>query len=121
MDDYLSMTEQELLAERERIAALVQEVTMAAQFADTPLGKLVVKRMSGDLDAIRRKYFSIRGDDAQELAMSLVKLQGREQGLIELVELFAGGRKAIELLNEKMERISAVLAGHKLNHLPGRK
>ncbi|MCK9566718.1 MAG: hypothetical protein M0Q43_11800 [Methanothrix sp.] len=53
-----------------------------AELAGSMLGEKLIKRLSADLEAIRRKYAGIKGNPEDQLA-ALHILQGREQQLSE--------------------------------------
>lgn len=89
-----------------------------ASLADSMPGQKLIKRLTADLDAIRKKYAGIKGGAEEQLA-ALHCLQGREQQVNEeLVNLkSASGTK--RNLGLQLEAVTFTI-GEKKRETPGR-
>jgi hypothetical protein len=82
MEDLRGKSVDELEGLRLRIEDGLQGCADNAELAESMMGQKLVKRLSADLEAIRKKYIGIKGKTEDQLA-ALHVLQGREQQLSE--------------------------------------
>jgi len=82
MEDLRGKSVDELEGLRLQIEDGLQGCADNAELAESMLGQKLIKRLSADLEAIRRKYSGIKGKTEDQLA-ALHVLQGREQQLSE--------------------------------------
>ncbi len=82
MEDLRGKSIDELEGLRLQIEDGLQGCADNAELAESMLGQKLIKRLSADLEAIRKKYAGIKGKPEDQLA-ALHVLQGREQQLSE--------------------------------------
>jgi hypothetical protein len=76
-----------------------------AELAESMLGQKLIKRLSADLEAIRRKYAGIKGKPEDQLA-ALHVLQGREQQLSEELSNLTSANMVKINLGVQMEAVT---------------
>ena len=109
------MGKNDLIRERERTMALIESLNDAVAFAGTILGKKIARKMQGDLEAIRKKYYAIPVSDGS--CESLARLQGREQELLELIHVFVSPGDSVANLTKEVEAIDMAISRNDWAHL----
>jgi ABC-type xylose transport system substrate-binding protein len=83
-----------------------------AALAGGMMGQKLIKRFASDLDAIRKKYFTIKGSPDDQLS-SLHRLQGREQQLVEELLNLVSAEKVKLDLGSDLELITMMIGDKK--------
>jgi uncharacterized protein YicC (UPF0701 family) len=109
----------DLDAVRQEIEEGLRGAADNAALANSMPGQKLVKRLTADLDAIRRKYAGIKGPFEEQLMM-LHKLQGREQQLSEELENLTSASRVQRLLGLRQEAVAAAIEDKKHEGPPTR-
>lgn len=89
-----------------------------ASLAESMPGQKLIKRLTADLDAIRKKYAGIKGGAEEQLA-ALHRLQGREQQVNEELENLKAAVGMRRNLGLQLESVTFAI-GEKKRETPGR-
>jgi uncharacterized protein YicC (UPF0701 family) len=102
--DLIGKTLDELEALRQGIEVAIEGATDNAALAEGMMGQKLIKRLADDLDAVRKKYASIKGSPEDQLA-ALHRLQGREAQLFEELENLSSAARVKRELGANLETI----------------
>ena len=103
---------EELHARRLEVEEGIRGCEENAALADSAPGQKLIKRLSVDLDAIRRKYAFIKGNAEEQLAV-LHRLQGREQQVGEELSNLKSAADARRNLGLQLEAITFAIGERK--------
>ncbi|MFA5323447.1 MAG: hypothetical protein WC373_12315 [Smithella sp.] len=102
----------ELDALRQEIENGIAGAADNAALANGMIGQKLIKRFASDLDAIRKKYFTIKGSHEDQLS-ALHRLQGREQQLVEELLNLASAEKVKRDLGADLELVTMMMGDKK--------
>jgi hypothetical protein len=109
MSDVVGKTLDELDAMRQDIERMIAVASENCMLMDSVPGQKLIKRLKDDTDAIRRKYLGIKGSPDAQLEQ-LHKLQGREQQLVEELEVLAQAAALNRRLGEDYQKVVLAIA-----------
>jgi hypothetical protein len=98
----------ELEVERQAIENAISFSLDNASLANSVPGQKLIKRLTRDVDVVRKRYYSIKGTHDEQLAV-LHRLQGREQQLIEELENLTSAARFNKELGLRQEIIMAAI------------
>jgi hypothetical protein len=116
--EFYGKTLDELDSIRQDIAEAIRGSADNAALAASVPGQRLVKRLTADLDAVRKKYAGIKGEPSDKLS-ALDRLQGREQQLSEELENLTSASRVQRALGLRQEAIMAAIE-EKKNEVPTR-
>jgi len=107
-NDLENKTVDELVVVKEELSKAIDGVSDDVLLCDSVIGQKFIERLNSDLDAVRKKYYHIKGNAEQQFA-ELNLLKGRECQLAQqLLSLTSAGKTKEDLLR-KLEVILAFI------------
>jgi hypothetical protein len=110
--DVTGMNVDELASKKQAVEEIVRMCADNAALAGSMPGQKLIKRLNADLDAIRKKYVSVRGSPDDQLA-AFHRLQGREQQVSEELQNLTSASREQREMGLQIEALTFAIAEKK--------